>query len=166
MFTDCLRNAHCAQSLGTRTWKKKRRGRDISQNLSRNAGKEAQIVRDYTAPFRHGAAKIRQYWKSSRKTGDKTKHAIWKICGAYNTVSQVSCRTRPSGSIAAYPNLLDQWSYAKFALCFSDLDEQQHEALVMAHQQVCQYLETSMRVRPSFAIQNARYYNTTNLLFQ
>jgi hypothetical protein len=38
--------SHLRRVLG-----KKRSGRDISQNLSRNAGKEAQIVRDYTAPF-------------------------------------------------------------------------------------------------------------------
>ncbi|KAI8578876.1 hypothetical protein K450DRAFT_244921 [Umbelopsis ramanniana AG] len=41
--------------------------------------------------------------------------------------------------------IIQSVSYAKFAICFSELDEQQHEALVMAHQQVCEYLEKSIR---------------------
>ncbi|KAH8556820.1 Nnf1-domain-containing protein [Umbelopsis sp. PMI_123] len=41
--------------------------------------------------------------------------------------------------------IIQSISYAKFAICFSELDEQQHEALVMAHQQVCAYLESSIR---------------------
>ncbi|CAO3696609.1 unnamed protein product [Umbelopsis ramanniana] len=41
--------------------------------------------------------------------------------------------------------IIQSVSYAKFAICFSDLNEQQHEALVMAHKQVCEYLEQSIR---------------------
>ncbi|KAG2180002.1 hypothetical protein INT43_003789 [Umbelopsis isabellina] len=41
--------------------------------------------------------------------------------------------------------IIQSLSYAKFALCFPELDEHQHDALVMAHKQVCEYLETSMK---------------------
>ncbi|CAM0139576.1 unnamed protein product [Umbelopsis sp. WA50703] len=41
--------------------------------------------------------------------------------------------------------IIQSLSYAKFALCFPELNEKQHDALVMAHKQVCDYLETSMK---------------------